>query len=135
MLNYFQISIMLPKQQLTNEQTIGNESKVALQAKNKFNSRHKPQYDIPWLKSSIRRKIDSRVVGERSETSVDSWLPMLEVSSWCTGVGFMFKNEMFVSGKELITDDMFVVVATFKLLAWYVPFKSISGKSDMDLVV
>lgn len=135
MLNYFQISIMLPKQQLTNEQTIGNESKVALQAKNKFNSRHKPQYDIPWLKSSIRRKIDSRVVGERSETSVDSWLPMLEVSSWCTGVGFMFKNEVFVSGKELITDDMFVVVATFKLLAWYVPFKSISGKSDMDLVV
>lgn len=126
---------MLPKQQLTNEQTIGNESKVALQAKNKFNSRHKPQYDIPWLKSSIRRKIDSRVVGERSETSVDSWLPMLEVSSWCTGVGFMFKNEVFVSGKELITDDMFVVVATFKLLAWYVPFKSISGKSDMDLVV
>jgi len=134
-LNYFQISIMLPKQQLTNEQTIGNESKVALQANNKFNSRHKPQYDIPWLKSSIRRKIDSRVVGERSETSVDSWLPMLEVSSWCTGVGFMFKNEVFVSGKELITDDMFVVVATFKLLAWYVPFKSISGKSDMDLVV
>lgn len=135
MLNYFQISIMLPKQQLTNEQTIGNESKVALQANNKFNSRHKTQYDIPWLKSSIRRKIDSRVVGERSETSVDSWLPMLEVSSWCTGVGFMFKNEVFVSGKELITDDMFVVVATFKLLAWYVPFKSISGKSDMDLVV
>lgn len=60
---------------------------------------------------------------------------MPEVSSWSDGVGFMFMKVAFVSGNGITRDDRFMVVGICKLFAGYVPFRSISGKRDIELVV